>query len=56
MCGLLPCEFWRLVVVYPAYALGFAMAAGFLGGLLVVGIVQSRPVARLLKRRRGYAR
>lgn len=50
MCGLLPCKFWLLVVVYPGYALAIAVTAGFLGGLLVVSLVQSRPVALWLDR------
>lgn len=40
MCGLLPCEFWRLVVVYPHEALAFSFSAGFLVALVVVCCVQ----------------
>ncbi|WP_157680998.1 hypothetical protein BGP89_14065 [Luteimonas sp. JM171] len=41
MCGLLPCEFWRLVVVFPGYALTFAYAAGFLAGVFTLSAVQA---------------
>lgn len=56
MCGLLPCKFWLLVISYPAWALAFAVAFGFVAALVIVGVFQSAPVARLLKQRRGYAR
>lgn len=36
MCGLLPCEFWRAVVVFPGYALAAAFAVGFVLGVLTL--------------------
>lgn len=41
MCGLLPCEFWRLVVVHPHESLAVAFGAGFLVGVLVLWGVQA---------------
>lgn len=50
MCGLLPCEFWLAVVVYPRQALVLAIGAGFLLGVGTVAFIQCGPVARLIDR------
>ncbi|MGY0559487.1 hypothetical protein ACW7G2_02000 [Luteimonas sp. A277] len=41
MCGLLPCDFWRAVIVFPGYALSIAFAVGFLLGVLTLVAVQA---------------
>lgn len=41
MCGLLPCEFWRVVVVHPHESLAVAFGVGFFVGVLVLAGVQA---------------
>lgn len=41
MCGLLPCEFWRLVVVHPHESLAIAFGVGFFVGAFVLWGVQA---------------